>query len=238
MRFRAEKGSAPGANPRNWNQFLDKKGNCGITLDKVKKGPVRFIKSAVNIEDYPPADLPEIAFIGRSNAGKSSLINTLFGRTIAKVSNTPGKTTLLNFFALGEDYRFVDMPGYGYASRSGQQVRSWKKMIETYFSCRANLRGAVLVMDIRRGWEEDEAWLVDWLTSLNVPCVVAMTKTDKLNRAERERKLREMKRIVDGEFLFCTSTADLKSVEALRGFLMREWLRARPGGLSGAGAEK
>ena len=92
--------------------------------------PTRFLKSAVWPKDYPEADRPEIALIGRSNAGKSSLLNALVSQKAAKVSQTPGKTRLLNFFDFGDHYRLVDMPGYGFAARSGDEILAWEKMIK------------------------------------------------------------------------------------------------------------
>ena len=190
----------------------------------MKKNQVRFLKSASRLEECPPPDFPEIAIVGRSNAGKSSLVNAVFGRKIAKVSSTPGKTTLLNFFEVPESHRFVDMPGYGYAARGVQQIESWRSMIENYFSCRANLVGAVLVMDIRRDWKEEEEWLEGWFKSLKVPMAVVLSKSDKLNRTQRERQLRERKKHLDPSLLFCTTTSERKTFESLEEFLFNDWV--------------
>ena len=190
------------------------------------KGHVRFLKSAFLARDYPVGDLPEIAFVGRSNAGKSSLINMLFGQKLAKISNTPGKTTILNFFE-ADEFRFVDMPGYGYAARGRSQVDSWKPMIETYMKSRECLVGIVLVMDSRRDWQEEEATLVDWFESQNLPFVVALSKTDKLNRKERNQREKSIFQNLSKDLTFWTSTMERESVEILLDFLIDNWIRER-----------
>ncbi len=160
---------------------------------------VKFIKSATQPDGYPPSNLPEIAFLGRSNAGKSSLLNSLSNHKIAKVSSTPGKTALINFFDVGGDYRFVDLPGYGYASRSRKEREGWERMIETYLFGRENLQALVLVMDIRRKWTDDEQMLFDSLgEERGLPFVVVLNKTDKLSRgAAANRKVQLSKGLKD-----------------------------------------
>lgn len=111
---------------------------------------VQYIKSAVFPQDYPQTKLVEIAFAGRSNAGKSSLINQISDSKIAHVSQTPGKTRLLSFFNVREKYILVDMPGYGFSKRAGDEQRTWEGMVETYIREREQLKGLILVMDIRR----------------------------------------------------------------------------------------
>lgn len=108
------------------------------------------------MKDFPESKMKEIAMAGRSNAGKSSLINIWANTKIAKVSQSPGKTRLLNFFNMNNSYIIVDMPGYGYASRGGDEVTAWRKMVENYLKQRPQLAGLVLVMDIARDWEDDE----------------------------------------------------------------------------------
>src|SRR6478752_7250400 len=108
---------------------------------------IQFIKSAVLPKDYPIHKMAEVAIAGRSNAGKSSFINALTRDKVAKVSSTPGKTRLLNFFNMADSYVLVDMPGYGFASRSNSEVLEWHEMIETYLMSRENLVGLILVMD-------------------------------------------------------------------------------------------
>ena len=116
-----------------------------------------FIKSATELSQCPIDSLKEVVFLGRSNAGKSSLINSLLNRkALAKVSNTPGKTRLMNFFLINQAYRFVDLPGYGFAKRSPGELEMWAQFIEEYLLNRENLVGLILVKDIRRKWSTDE----------------------------------------------------------------------------------
>src|SRR4030043_236289 len=125
-----------------------------------------FIKSAVWPPQYPPATLPEIAFVGRSNVGKSSLINVLVGRkSLAKTSDTPGRTQLINFFTINEKISFVDLPGYGFAKVARSVKKNWGEMVEVYLSQRSNLALVVLILDIRRVPNEDDLSLRDWLES-------------------------------------------------------------------------
>src|SRR6478752_6525097 len=120
---------------------------------------IQFIKSAVLPKDYPIHKMAEVAIAGRSNAGKSSFINALTRNKVAKVSSTPGKTTLLNFFNMEDSYVLVDMPGYGFAARSNDEISQWHQMIEAYLMSRENLVGLVVIMDIRRDWTADEELL-------------------------------------------------------------------------------
>jgi GTP-binding protein len=150
-----------------------------------------FITSAVKPSQYPPADLPEIAFAGRSNVGKSSLINKLVNRRrLVKTSSTPGRTQLINFFLINQRLRFVDLPGYGYAKVPAGVRRKWGAMIETYLTRRPCLRGLVLIVDIRRtpGRQEDD--LLHWLDHHGIACRVVATKADKLSRNKQVRPLR------------------------------------------------
>jgi len=155
-----------------------------------------LVATAASAADFPRAGLPEIAFLGRSNAGKSSLLNRLAGRReLARVSATPGKTRLIHFYEVARGARrllLVDLPGYGWARVSKAERARWRKLVEGYLDGRAALRGAVLLLDLRRDISADERDLLAWLAERGVPALVALTKCDKLapmRRAERARAL-------------------------------------------------
>ena len=143
-----------------------------------------FIKSAASPADFPADTGREVAFVGRSNSGKSTAVNALTGsRKLARVSKTPGRTQLLNFFSLGEDRRLVDLPGYGFA-RVGPEVQArWRRSLETYLSERASLVGLVVTMDIRRGMTPLDEQLLRWLEPRELPVGVLLTKADKVGRS-------------------------------------------------------
>ena len=158
-----------------------------------------FIKSAVHERGFPKEKFPEMAFVGRSNVGKSSLINTLIGRKgLAKTSSTPGRTRLVNFFRINHKLTFVDLPGYGYAKVAASLREEWGPMIEGYLEKRDNLKGVVLIMDIRRPPEKEEEMLIEFLSSLEIPVVFALTKVDKLSGNERARQLKLFKTGLNG----------------------------------------
>ena len=153
-----------------------------------------FMKSAVWPPQYPMASMPEIAFVGRSNVGKSSLINTLVGRKdLAKTSNTPGRTQLINFFSINSVVSFVDLPGYGFAKVSKSVKKDWGDMIEAYLRERRNLVLVVLILDIRRDPSADDLSLRDWLAQYGLPYMYVLTKADKLsnNQAIAHRRIIE-----------------------------------------------
>ena len=142
-----------------------------------------FTTSAAKPSQYPLADLPEIAFAGRSNVGKSSLINTLVNRKrLVKTSATPGRTRLINFFDINQKFRFVDLPGYGYAKVPYFIKQKWGPMIETYISTRPTLKGVVLIMDIRRIPGQDELNLMNWFDQYRIPFQMVLTKSDKFSK--------------------------------------------------------
>jgi GTP-binding protein len=144
-----------------------------------------FIKSAVDPSQYPDDLLPEVAFVGRSNVGKSSLINVLVNRKkLARTSNTPGRTQLVNFFVINKNLSFVDLPGYGYAKVPVSVKRGWKAMVEGYLEGRKNLRLVVMILDIRRKPSENDNQLIQWLRSNNIKIVFVLTKTDKFSRGQ------------------------------------------------------
>jgi GTP-binding protein len=144
-----------------------------------------FVTSAVKKSQYPPAGLPEIAFAGRSNVGKSSLINTLVNRRhLVKTSSTPGRTQLINFFDINSNLTFVDLPGFGYAKVPAAVRKKWGPMIETYLSSRTTLKGVVIIMDIRRLPREEEQNLIHWLAHFSIAAILVLTKTDKLSKTK------------------------------------------------------
>ena len=144
-----------------------------------------FVTSAVKKSQYPPEALPEIAFAGRSNVGKSSLINTLVNRKhLVKTSSTPGRTQLINFFDINKNLTFVDLPGYGYARVPAAVRKKWGPMIETYLSTRQTLKGVVIIMDIRRLPREEEQNLIHWLAHYSIASILVLTKTDKLSKTK------------------------------------------------------
>ncbi len=151
----------------------------------MKVTSTEFIKSAVDPSQYPNNLLPEVAFVGRSNVGKSSLINALVNRKrLAKTSNTPGRTQLVNFFVINKNLSFVDLPGYGYAKVPVSVKRGWKAMVEGYLEGRENLRLVVMILDIRRDPSENDDQLIQWLRSNNIKIVLVLTKTDKFSRGQ------------------------------------------------------
>jgi GTP-binding protein len=143
-----------------------------------------FIKSAASPTDLPPDRGREVAFVGRSNSGKSTAVNLITGaHKLARVSKTPGRTQLLNFFSVGEDRRLVDLPGYGFARVPPETQARWRKSLETYLTERSSLAGLVVTMDIRRGVTQLDEQLLRWLEPRAIPVAVLLTKADKLSRA-------------------------------------------------------
>ncbi|ACL05096.1 ribosome biogenesis GTP-binding protein YihA/YsxC [Desulfatibacillum aliphaticivorans] len=153
----------------------------------------KFMSSATKPGNYPPPELPEIAFAGRSNVGKSSLINSLLKRKkLVKTSSTPGRTQLLNFFEVNESLVFVDLPGYGYAKVSKEMRKKWGQMIETFITTRKTLHGVVLILDLRRipGGQEREN--LAWFDLNNIPVILVATKADKFSRQRQLAQQKEM----------------------------------------------
>ncbi len=158
-----------------------------------------FLKSAFDESQYPPPDNSEVAFAGRSNVGKSSLLNTLVNRkNLARTSSTPGRTQALNFFRVNNRFTFVDLPGYGYARVSREVKKSWRGMVEAYLRNRPNLKAVVVIVDIRRDLEEDDRSLMEWLKEEGENVIPVLTKVDKLTRRERESRARKMESDLSG----------------------------------------
>lgn len=158
---------------------------------------VKFIKSAVKTQDFPPPNKPEVAVVGRSNVGKSSLINAIFKRSIAKVSATPGKTRFINFFSFGDDIYFVDLPGYGFASVSKSERINWQKMIENYLLNRENLKLVIMLVDSRYPPTNLDFLMKQWLESYNIPYIIVATKVDKLNQSEKAKVKKSIKQALE-----------------------------------------
>jgi len=142
-----------------------------------------FLTSAFDESQYPPFDKPEIAFAGRSNVGKSSLINVLVNRKgLARISSTPGRTQSINFFSWNDRLYLVDLPGYGFARVPPQVKKSWGEMVETYLRKRSNLKAVVVILDIRRDPNAGDLSLLSWLNRYGRHAIVVLTKADKLSR--------------------------------------------------------
>ncbi len=150
-----------------------------------------FIKSATRPGNYPPGELPEIAFAGRSNVGKSSLINVLVNRkSLVRTSSTPGRTQLINFFNINNQLSLVDLPGYGYAKVPLSVKKAWGPMIRTYLEIREALHGVVFIFDIRRIPREEDIRMLDWLEEFGVPTIPVITKIDKISRSQRAKHIK------------------------------------------------
>jgi len=157
---------------------------------------IQFIQSATAKEGYPKQQLPKVVFSGRSNVGKSSLINSLVGRKgLARVSNTPGRTRVINFFNVEDRWMFVDLPGYGYAKVSQETRRQWKPMIEEFLSEGENLRLAIMVVDCRREPSDLDNMMQSQFEHLDIPYQIVATKSDKLSRAQLNRSLEGLEKV-------------------------------------------
>ncbi len=164
----------------------------------------RYLTSAPNVKTAPPDEGFEVAFAGRSNAGKSSAINAITQqKSLARVSKTPGRTRMLNFFRVDEQRRLVDLPGYGYAQVPEAILKNWRWALESYFSERRSLRGVFLVMDIRHPLTPFDRRLIEWCQHWEFPLHIALTKADKLGRGAALQILR-------------TVEAELKAIEGLK----------------------
>lgn len=157
---------------------------------KLFAGGAEFLKGVVAMDGLPPADRPEVCFAGRSNVGKSTLINALTGRkALARASNTPGRTQEINYFTLGDSRYLVDLPGYGYAEAPIDVVRKWQTLLRAYLSGRATLRRAFVLIDARHGAKQVDEEIMSLLDKAAVPFQVVMTKSDKVKAADRDASL-------------------------------------------------
>lgn len=161
----------------------------------------KFLKSAASLRDMPVDEGCEVAFAGRSNAGKSSALNALAAhKGLARVSKTPGRTQLLNVFTLDEQRRLVDLPGYGYAKVPVGVRDQWRGMVDGYLRSREALKGLILIMDSRHPLKDFDRQMLDYATAIAKPCHVLLTKADKLSRNEATRTLNEVRKELDAEF--------------------------------------
>ncbi len=159
-----------------------------------------FIKSAVKPDQFPDSDFPELAFAGRSNVGKSSLINTILGRKkLVKTSSKPGCTQLINFFEVNQALSFVDLPGYGYAKISKKIRAQWGPMVKNYLSHRPTLTGVVLLVDIRRDPGKEEFEFLDWLDQNRIDAIIAATKADKLSKQKQTMRIAAIAKALERE---------------------------------------
>jgi GTP-binding protein len=198
---------------------------------------VQFVKSAVKPDQYPDYAWPEIAFAGRSNVGKSSMINTLIQRKdMVKTSSRPGCTQLINFFLVNENLSFVDLPGYGYAKVSKKVRASWQPMVEAYLAGRPNLLGLVLIVDIRRDPREEEHRLAHWLAANDMPYLVVLTKADKLSKTQQQKRAAaisaQMDRNTDGVILFSAKARTGRETILDEITRLIDWSGAGNGGIS------
>ena len=164
----------------------------------IKITSVELEKRCRDPKEFPRFRLPEIAFVGRSNVGKSSLINTLLTRKrLVAVSSTPGKTRAIDFFRVNDTFRFVDLPGYGYAKVPETVRNAWKKLIDAYLVDRETLVSVVWILDIRRELSELDRMLYDWLCSYSIPYIPVCTKADKLSVRERAKRKEALRKALD-----------------------------------------
>ena len=149
-----------------------------------------FVKSVAHPSQIPTQAFPQIAFSGRSNVGKSSLINRLMNRrNLAQTSNTPGKTRLLNFYLINRNLHFVDLPGYGFAKRSKAEKKAWAELIDAYLRTSERLRGIVQLIDARHDPSPEDLEVIAWLGEANIPFLVVATKVDKLSKNRARKQL-------------------------------------------------
>ena len=161
----------------------------------MKINTAELLESAAGTSQFPDILIPEIAFAGRSNVGKSTLINSLLTRkSLVKTSSTPGKTRLINFFLINQGFCFVDLPGYGFARVPEAMRQKWRELIEAYLSIRLNLRGVVLIIDIRHGPTAQDLQLKSWLDFHQRPMLVVASKSDKLSRGKCASQLHLLKK--------------------------------------------
>jgi len=158
----------------------------------------RFETSAVKPEQYPAEDIPEVAFVGRSNVGKSSLINVLLNRkNLARTGSVPGKTRVINFYNIDGCIRFADLPGYGYANVSKKEQLVWGKMADTYLNTRKQLKLLMMVVDIRHLPSELDIMMYEWIKGSGLPHVIAASKADKISRSQTGKMIKDISSVLE-----------------------------------------
>lgn len=163
---------------------------------------VEFVIGAYQEKDFPKPLDGEVCFVGRSNVGKSSLLNVLFNKKLAKVSKKPGKTRSINFYEVNKKYYFVDLPGYGYAKTSKEERLYWKYLIETYFENRKDeIRLSVLLIDSRLSPQENDKMFVEWSQYFGIPVLVVLSKVDKLSKADIFKKVEVVKQLLKADVI-------------------------------------
>lgn len=176
----------------------------------------KFVKSAHKIEDYPYNNLPEIAFAGRSNVGKSSMINTILNRKgLARTSSKPGHTRSINFFNIDNKFYLVDLPGYGFAKVPEKEKEKWKGLINDYLHYRENLKGIVMIVDARHKPTEQDEMMLNWIREFRIPKIIVATKADKLSnnkKAKQKKIIFNTLRLIEEEMFtfFSAKTAEGK----------------------------
>ncbi|MFU8837271.1 MAG: ribosome biogenesis GTP-binding protein YihA/YsxC [Thiohalomonadaceae bacterium] len=188
-----------------------------------------FLTSANALTQLPPDQGSEVAFAGRSNAGKSSALNTITGqRGLARTSKTPGRTQLINFFAIGPEQHLVDLPGYGYAKVPLSVKRHWQQVLADYLRTRKALRGLILLMDIRHPFKDFDQQMLDWCNQQRMPVHILLTKADKLGRGAAGNTLQQVRKQLGKDWPLATvqlfSSLDKQGLDEVR-TLLSEWLQ-------------
>ena len=201
------------------DEFVREKGR------KLFSGNVDFLKGVVDMNGLPPADRLEVCFAGRSNVGKSSLINAITGRkSIARASNTPGRTQEINYFKTGEHHYLVDVPGYGFANAPIDVVKKWQQLLKSYLSGRSSLRRAFVLVDIRHGIKKVDEEIMDLLDTSAVTFQCILTKSDKVNAEQQNKVLNQVRNKLQKHpaafpELLVTSAENKAGLETLRSII-------------------
>jgi len=179
---------------------------------------VEFLGSVYRKEDFPPEDKLEVVFVGRSNVGKSSLVNMITGRNVARVSKEPGRTRALNYFLLDRKVYLVDVPGYGFARAPKSEQERWRSLMDMYFERRKeNVKHLFLLIDSAVGVQKLDRQMIEWLEFMGVPFSVVLTKVDKAKQRELSRTLREVRELVGDSAIVLSSAKEGKGRKELLG---------------------